>query len=280
MGVAIGLLSGIVPVYLAEVAPKSVRGSVGSFFYLTLAIGILFAFLVTLGLNQYSLEQDGTYKAENWRYILAIQASLAVFLMILMVPLTESPRWLVSVNKNEKAMAVLRRTRWNLPVGRRRNKEGEWVTITNVELEYDEIIDEVNTNEDKTAWYDFTCLLAPSVLLRTSMGILIQFFQQLSGINSFFYYSSVIYYKLGIVPDVTTAVTGAVSVAATLVAVFYIDRAGRRPLLIMGSMGMMLCLIVVGAIILFTDSQVSEAQRVAVTVFICFYIVNFSYSYG
>ena len=133
---------------------------------------------------------------------------------------------------------------------------------------------------EETAWYDFQVLLHPSVILRTSMGILIQFFQQLSGINSFFYYSSVIYKDLGIVPDVTTAVTGAVSVAATFIAVFYIDRVGRRPLLIWGSLGMMFSLIVVGATILYTNTVLSDLQRKFVTVFICFYIVNFSYSYG
>ena len=281
VGFAIGLLSGIVPVYLAEVAPKSIRGSVGSFFYLTLAMGILFAFLVTLGFNQYSLQADGSYNPNNWRSILGVQAALAIVLVGMMLPIPESPRWLMSVNQTAKARDVLLRTRWCLPVGRRKNEKGEWIVITNIDLEYNEIIDEVNSNKDQeTSWYDFSVLLHPSVILRTSMGILIQFFQQLSGINSFFYYSSVIYKDLGIVPDTTTAVTGAVSVVATLISVFYIDRAGRRPLLIWGSIGMMFSLIVVGGVILQANAEVNDLQRNVVTVFICLYIVNFSYSYG
>ena len=280
VGVFIGLLSGVVPVYLAEVAPKSVRGSVGSFFYLTLAIGILVAFLVTLSLNTYSRQPNGSHVAANWRYILGIQAALAILLVALAIPLPESPRWLVSVGQTERARKVLQQTRWCLPVGRRKDKKGNWEVMTNIDLEYDGIIEEVNVERHlKTAWYNFAVLLQPSMVLRTCTGILIQFFQQLSGINSFFYYSSVIYRDLGIVPDVTTAITGAVSVAATLISVFYIDRVGRRLLLIVGSIGMMCSLIVVGLIIVQNDS-ISGPQRSAITVFICFYIVHFSYSYG
>lgn len=280
VGLFIGLLSGIVPVYLAEVSPKSIRGSVGSFFYLTLAVGILFAFLVTLALNKFAVHADGSSDTNSWRYILAIQAALAIFLVLLMVPIPESPRWLLNMNYNEKARNVLQQTRWCLPVGRRRNDEGAWEIITNIDLEYEEIVDEVKVNKcEETAWYNFAVLLRPNMVLRTSMGILIQFFQQLSGINSFFYYSSVIYKSLGIVPDVTTAVTGAVSVVATLISVFLIDYAGRRTLLISGSIGMMFSLVVVGVIILQTGS-VNDIQRDAITVFICFYVVSFSYSYG
>ena len=280
VGLFIGLLSGIVPVYLAEVAPKSIRGSVGSFFYLTLAVGILMAFLVTLALNKFAVLSDGSSDTNSWRYILGVQAALAIFLVFLMVPLPESPRWLLNMNYNQKARKVLQLTRWCLPVGRRRNDEGTWEIITNIDLEYEEIVDEVKLNMcEETAWYNFLVLLRPNMILRTSMGILIQFFQQLSGINSFFYYSSVIYKTLGIVPDVTTAVTGAVSVMATLITIFFIDYAGRRTLLIMGSLGMMFSLSVVGAIILQTGS-VSDGQRDAITVFICLYVVHFSYSYG
>ena len=283
VGLFIGLLSGIVPVYLAEVSPKSIRGSVGSFFYLTLAIGILLAFLMTLAFNNLSLRADGTTQPDNWRYILAIQAALAIILMILMLPLTESPRWLVSVGQNAKAKDVLTRTRWCLPVGRRPNPntEGGYDVLTNIDLEYDEIVEEVRLNKlEEKPWYDFMVLLHPSVILRTSLGIFIQFFQQLSGINAFFYYSSVIYKDLGIVADVTTAVTGAVSVGATFIAVFFIEKVGRRPLLIWGSLGMMSSLVVVGAMILTYNSILTAQQIVVVTVFINFYIVHFSYSYG
>lgn len=90
---------------------------------------------------------------------------------------------------------------------------------------------------------------------------------------------------MNITPDTTTAVTGAVSVAATLISTFFIEKVGRRPLLIYGSLGMMTSLIVVGAVIMSTYDAagvptLQAPQTAAVTVFICFYIVHFSYSYG
>jgi MFS family permease len=91
-GFGIGLLSGIIPTYLAEVTPQSVRGSVGSFFYLTLACGILAAHLITQAFNTYSLDDAGEQLIHNWRYILGIQGILGLILILCMVPLEESPR--------------------------------------------------------------------------------------------------------------------------------------------------------------------------------------------
>jgi MFS family permease len=91
-GFGIGLLSGIIPTYLAEVTPVSVRGSVGSFFYLTLACGILAAHLITQAFNTYALQKNGEQMINNWRYILGIQGFLAIVLIALMIPLEESPR--------------------------------------------------------------------------------------------------------------------------------------------------------------------------------------------
>jgi MFS family permease len=91
-GFGIGLLCGIIPTYLAEVTPVSIRGSVGSFFYLTLACGILAAHLITQAFNSYALQNDGKEMVNNWRYILGIQGILAKGLIALMIPLEESPR--------------------------------------------------------------------------------------------------------------------------------------------------------------------------------------------
>ena len=72
--------------------------------------------------------------------------------------------------------------------------ENEYAEITNIDLELDEMTDEVNyCSANKSAWYDFSGLFAPNVLLRTSIGVIIKFLQQLTGINSIFYYSSIIF---------------------------------------------------------------------------------------
>jgi SP family sugar:H+ symporter-like MFS transporter len=134
--------------------------------------------------------------------------------------------------------------------------------------------------EKETVWYDFMILLAPDVLMRTTMGILIQFFQQLCGINAFFYYSSIIFRDLNITPDTTTSITGAVSVVATLICSIYIEKIGRRPLQIWGSIGMGFSLVVVASVIFTSNVNPNKQERDVIIVFICLYIVNFSYSYG
>eukprot|EP00596_Hydrurales_sp_CCMP1899_P000511 CAMPEP_0119036800 /NCGR_PEP_ID=MMETSP1177-20130426/4751_1 /TAXON_ID=2985 /ORGANISM="Ochromonas sp, Strain CCMP1899" /LENGTH=545 /DNA_ID=CAMNT_0006997177 /DNA_START=355 /DNA_END=1989 /DNA_ORIENTATION=+ len=280
-GFGIGILSGVVPTYLAEVTPVSIRGSVGSFFYLTLACGILAAHLITQAFNTYALQDNGEHLVNNWRYILGIQGIMALVLILFMLPLEESPRWLVKANQIEKARKVLSRTRWALPVGLRKDAKGDWKEITNIDLELDEIVCEVKENEVKeTAWYDFMILFAPDAILRTTMGILIQFFQQLCGINAFFYYSSLIFRDLNIKPDTTTSITGAVSVVATLICSFYIEKIGRRPLQIWGSIGMGGSLVIVGSIIFSSNVNPNQQEKDLIIVFICLYIVHFSYSYG
>jgi MFS family permease len=187
----------------------------------------------------------------------------------------------VKANQIEKARVVLSRTRWSLPVGSRKNAEGDWNKITNIDLELDDIVREVNEHRKKeTVWYDFMILLAPDIILRTTMGILIQFFQQLCGINAFFYYSSIMLRDLGITPDTTTLITGAVSVVATLICSIYIEKIGRRPLQIWGSVGMGFSLVVVASVIFSSNVNPNKQERDVIIVFICLYIVHFSYSYG
>lgn len=109
VGAAIGLLSATVPIYLAEISPKSVRGSISSLFEVTVAFGILLAFLITLGFNTHSVTPDGGLYPTNWRYILGIQAALAIVLSILMIPIPESPRWLVGVGRGDEVRTVIRK---------------------------------------------------------------------------------------------------------------------------------------------------------------------------
>ena len=290
VGGGIGMLSTAVPLYLAEVSPQSIRGAISSLFELTVACGILIAFIVNWGFNgtsislpfgdQSSNSSSNSNSDSNWRYILGIQAAMALCLSAMMIPLPESPRWLISIGNEDMARATLKRIRRCVVIGRRKTDAGEWLDVTNIDHECDEMLSDFDMNRRKeTAWYDFSVLLQPAMLLRTGIAISIKVLQQLTGINSIMYYSSIIFSSIGIDPDTTTVVTGLVNVTATFLSILLIDRWGRRPLLIWGSVGMCVSSLGVGGIVLSTDASEPVAATF-IAILICFFIVNFAYSYG
>jgi len=281
VGLGIGLLSTVIPMYVSEMSPKSIRGSLGVLFQLAITIGLLVAFLVDLAFEKASHQKN------DWRYALGTQSGLSISLFLLMLILPESPRWLISQGKEERARQVLKRVRWVQTVGRRRVSNGnddapaQYEDITNIDLEYLDVSEEVSFYkrfEDSSMFAYWKCF-SPTVVLRTMIGICLQFFQQLTGINAIFYYSSTVFVLIGADPMVGTAITGAVNVAATFIAVFSMDRVGRRALLLYGAAGMAVCLAIVGILVLTCDPSQGAAGN-AIIAFICLFIVNFAYSWG
>jgi len=316
VGLGIGILSTTIPMYVSEMSPKSIRGSLGVLFQLAITIGLLVAFLVDLAFEKAS------HQVNDWRYALGTQSGLSMALFALMLILPESPRWLISQGQEERARAVLKRVRWVQTVGKRRvagnnstanaadaysqqpvdvtgsntglvgaasnsntnsshESQYQYEDITNIDLEYLDVSEEVSFYkrfEDSNMFAYWKCF-KPSVVLRTMIGICLQFFQQLTGINAIFYYSSTVFVLIGADPMVGTAITGAVNVAATFIAVFSMDRVGRRALLLYGAAGMAVCLAIVGILVLTTDPS-QHGPGNAIIAFICLFIVNFAYSWG
>jgi len=308
VGLGIGILSTVIPMYVSEMSPKSIRGSLGVLFQLAITIGLLVAFLVDLAFEKAS------HQVNDWRYALGTQSALSIALFMLMLILPESPRWLISQGKEDRARSVLKRVRWVQTVGRRRvvsshnttanadayseqpvlatdgsvvghasasHHDSQYEDITNIDLEYLDVSEEVSFYkrfEDSSLFSYWRCF-QPNVVLRTMIGICLQFFQQLTGINAIFYYSSTVFVLIGADPMVGTAITGAVNVAATFIAVFSMDRVGRRALLLYGAFGMAICLATVGVLVLTTDPSQSGPGN-AIIAFICLFIVNFAYSWG
>jgi len=310
VGLGIGILSTVIPMYVSEMSPKSIRGSLGVLFQLAITIGLLVAFLVDLAFEKAS------HQVNDWRYALGTQSALSIALFTLMLILPESPRWLIAQGKEEKARNVLKRVRWVQTVGRRRivdnnqshstdayseqprdvsngvvgasshehtgENSNRYEDITNIDLEYLDVSEEVSFYkrfEDSNMFAYWKCF-HPSVLLRTMIGICLQFFQQLTGINAIFYYSSTVFVLIGADPMVGTAITGAVNVASTFIAVATMDRVGRRALLLYGAAGMAIRLALVGILVLTQDPSTNSSAGNAIIAFICLFIVNFAYSWG
>jgi sugar porter (SP) family MFS transporter len=253
VGLGIGLASTTVPVYISEVSPPSARGWQVSLFQLAITIGILAAYLVDYAFAQ----------AEAWRWMLGLAVIPGVILGAGMLFLPESPRWLAKFMHPDSARAVLARIR----------------PPAQVEAELREIMESLAVAEEKGRWTD---LLGHAVRPALIIGIGLAFFQQVTGINTVIYYAPTIIQKAGISSAsgaiLATAGIGLVNVLMTVVAMWLIDRIGRRPLLLTGIGGMVVTLGVLGFIFR-ASSQSHTAAWVAVVTLMA-YVAFFAISLG
>jgi SP family galactose:H+ symporter-like MFS transporter len=221
VGLGIGLASTTVPVYISEVSPPEARGWQVSLFQLAITIGILAAYLVDYAFA----------KTESWRWMLGLAVVPGAILGLGMLFLPESPRWLATYLQEDAARKVLTRIRGT----------------ENVELELQDILYSVAHSEEHGSWKD---LLHPAVRPALIVGMGLAMFQQITGINTVIYYAPMIIQSAGSSSASTailaTAGIGLVNVLMTIVAMWLVDRAGRRPLLLTGIAGMIASLAVLG----------------------------------
>jgi SP family galactose:H+ symporter-like MFS transporter len=221
VGLGIGLSSTTVPVYISEVSPARARGWQVSLFQLAITIGILGAYLV-----------DYAFSAtEGWRWMLGLGVVPGAILGLGMLYLPESPRWLAKHGRKEEARAVLTRIRGT----------------ENVESEIQEMEAALSQTTARGHWSD---LWAPAVRPALLVGVGLAIFQQITGINTVIYYAPTIIQSAGISSAsgalLATAGVGVVNVLMTIVSMWLIDRVGRRPLLLIGTAGMIITLVVLG----------------------------------
>lgn len=222
VGLGIGLSSTTVPVYISEISPPAARGWQVSLFQLAVTVGILSAYVVNYAFAR---------TADGWRWMLGLAAVPGLLLAIAMVMLPESPRWLSDKGLTEKARAVLKRIRGG----------------ADIEAELADIQRTVAESKQRGEWAD---LLSPSLRPALVVGIGLAIFQQVTGINTVIYYAPTIIQSAGI-PSASgailaTAGIGLVNVIMTIVSMWLLDRAGRRPLLLVGICGMIVSLGLLG----------------------------------
>ncbi|QFU82077.1 sugar porter family MFS transporter [Natronorubrum aibiense] len=218
-GIGVGFASVVGPLYISEISPPKIRGSLVSLNQLTITSGILIAYLVN-----YAFSSGG-----EWRWMLGLGMIPAAVLFVGMVFMPESPRWLYEQGRESDARAVLSRTR--------------------TESRVDEELREIKTTI-KTESGTLRDLLEPWVRPMLVVGVGLAVFQQVTGINTVMYYAPTILESTGFEDTASILATvgiGAVNVAMTVVAVLLIDRTGRRPLLLTGLAGMTGMLAILGA---------------------------------
>ena len=223
-GLAIGLASVLTPVYIAEISPSKNRGTLVSLNQLAIVIGILFAYLVSW--------QIARFGENSWRWMLAVAAipSLAFFLGLLAIP--ESPRWLLSRGRHDEGERILAR-----------------IFGATVAREQVQAVEKAAASEEGS-WREVFSL---GMRKRLGVGMFLALFCQITGINTVLYYGSIIVSEhfpgqstsMALIANV---IIGTVNLVFTIVAMIYLDRWGRRAILLTasGGMGGALTLLVVG----------------------------------
>ncbi len=220
VGVAIGVASLTAPMYISEMSPPDIRGSLVSFNQFAVTLGIVISYLV-----DYALSNSGA-----WRWMFGLAAIPATILGAAMIFMPNSARWLVSKGQVDGARNVLQRIRNTDQVGD--------------ELQEIKKSERVQTSE-------LSELFKPGVKPALIVGIGLAIFQQVTGINTVIYYAPTIFESAGLtsasVSILATLSVGIVNALMTAVAIWLLDRVGRRPLLLSGMIGMVVGLVALGA---------------------------------
>ncbi|WP_247003123.1 sugar porter family MFS transporter [Halosolutus gelatinilyticus] len=249
-GIGIGFASVVGPLYISEISPPKIRGSLVSLNQLTITSGILIAYLVNFAFS------DGG----EWRWMLGLGMVPAAVLFLGMVFMPESPRWLYEQGRESAARDVLSRTR----------------AEAKVDAELREIRETIRTESGT-----LRDLLRPWVRPMLIVGVGLAAFQQVTGINTVIYYAPTILESTGFEDTASILATvgiGAVNVVMTVVAVVLIDRTGRRPLLLSGLAGMTVMLGVLG--IAFVLPGLSGVVGWAATASLMLYVAFFAIGLG
>ena len=233
-GVGIGIVSIVSPIYISEVSPAKIRGTLVSLYQLAVTVGFLLAYLMNWVIDANgSLSVAGDlwtniWNSEMWRGMLGSETlpALLFFCIIFFIP--ESPKWLIVKGKLDKASNVLAK------IYASDAEVKEEIATTQTSLK----------GETKGAWRD---LLKPGILLAVIAGSAIAILGQFMGVNAVLYYGPKIFADAGFDnPMFSTVLVGVVNCVTTILAVFIIDKVGRKQLIYWGVSGMILCLVAIG----------------------------------
>ena len=225
-GLGIGIASMISPMYITECAPAEIRGRLVSINQLGIVTGILLIYFVNAGIAGLHDEAWNVHTGWRWMFGSGIFPSIIFFVLLMFVP--ESPRWLAQVGRSDAAERILAKIN-----GAAKAKE-----------ELKEIQHSINTETSS-----FSELFRPGLRTALIIAIILSILSQVTGINAIMYYAPEIFKATGDASGsalLQTILVGVVNLLFTLVAIKYVDKAGRKGLLLAGSAGMSICLAIVG----------------------------------
>lgn len=234
-GLGVGAALIVAPMYIAEIAPARIRGRMVSFNQLNIVIGISAAFfsnylILRLGMSDLGWAQALNLAEWNWRWMLGVEAIPAIIYFLALFEVPESPRWLVMHDRDEEALEIMER-----------------VSDTDQARAGLQAVHDALDAERKEERAAFRELFQPAMRLVLAIGLSVAILQQITGINSVFFYAPMIFEQSGIGTDASflqAILVGLVNLVFTLLAILTIDRLGRRPLLVFGLAGIAVCMLV------------------------------------
>lgn len=265
-GIGVGMASALCPMYIGEISPSNIRGMLVSFNQFAIIFGQLVVYFVNFlilgdhtnpviesigqGFSAVMPNSDPWTIATGWRYMFGSECIPAGLFTILICFVPESPRYLVMSGQDNKALSVLSRING----------------FSKAEEIIKEIKSTLTTKTEKLFTYGFMCVF---------VGIMLSVFQQAVGINAVLYYAPRIFNDMGMGnPMMQTVMMGVINISFTLVAVFTVEKIGRKPLLIWGSVGMAIGAFIVAAT--FGNQSLNMVTMVALMV----YSASFMFSWG
>lgn len=264
-GMGVGVASIVAPLYISEIAPAKIRGRLVTFYQLAITAGILVAYLTNAGLLSFSLHYNGglnhifnlLFVKEVWRSMLGLGTIPALLFFIGLCFVPESPRWLIQKGKTEKGIAILSK-------------------ISNLASAQNDALHIQHTQSAEKGSYKE--VFAPAMRKPLLIGLLLPLFSQFSGINAVIYYGPQILGDAGI--NITNALLGQVifgiaNFVFTLIAIWKVDKMGRRPLYIIGSLGATVCLFFTGICFHF-----GATGNIALIISIILFLACFAFSIG
>ncbi|VUC25583.1 unnamed protein product [Clonostachys rosea] len=292
-GIGVGGLSMIVPLYVSECAPPEVRGALVALQQLAITFGIMISFWIDYGCNYIGGTTVETQKDAAWLVPICLQILPAVILFVGMIWMPFSPRWLIHHDREEEARA-------NLASLRELSLDHELIQLEFLEIkaqslfEKRSIAEKFPTLQQQTAINTIKLQFAAvkslfeskAMFRRVIVATVTMFFQQWTGINAILYYAPSIFSQLGLSSNTTsllaTGVVGIVMFIATIPAVLWIDRLGRKPVLTIGAIGMALCHFIIAVILARNIDNFDSHQSAgwAAVVMVWLFVVHFGYSWG
>ena len=256
-GIGVGAASMTSPMYIAEISPARIRGRMVSVNQLAIVSGILIVYFVNFYIAEYGADISESWNVKiGWRWMFGSESLPAVLLLLLLFFVPESPRWLVKQNREKEAADVLSK-------------------VEGAEYAKNEILAIKDVISLETG--SIKQLFQPGLRIVLVIGVVLAVLQQVTGINVFLYYAPEIFKKLGSQTNTAlleTIVVGSVNMLFTLVAIWTVDKLGRKPLMIVGSVGMGVSLFVMGLVAYYQKTELW------VLVLVLGYIASFALSVG